>query len=380
MRTPGPVDPLTLRLVNTGADRGAGPRAGLKAGASVFVEVRERLGGELYRVAIGGRLVTASSAFPLEPGSTLRARVERSSEGLSLRVVARESAAAVARAAASPTASAGLPADPATRVAAAALLREGVSPEVRALARVRRAALRDAESGGESSDLAAKMEAKGMPADEEALAEVLSFFESRGSGAGGAGGGERREPERGGSAPAGRAPESSGLADLEGDFSLELPEDELPQGLARLFRAMATRAGGGCDSLSLFNHLRGPESSWVIVPFRFDLDAVAFNGGFRIQLPYVRGGPGRFEAFFKASRGPLAEDWSFFISFGGGRPPSLRIGMPKGKASGADASSRLDILARILAVNSCSVRSHERADPPFGAERGAERAGFDLDA
>jgi hypothetical protein len=380
MRTPGPVDPLSLRLVNTGADRGAG----LKAGASVFVEVRERLGSELYRVAIGGRLVTASSAFPLEPGSTLRARVERSSEGLSLRIVAREGAAAIAREAASSAASAGMPADPATRVAVAALLREGMAPEARALARVRRAALRDAESSGESSDLAAKMEAKGMPADEAALAEILSLFESSGGGAGGAGGeergGERREPERGGSAPAGRAPESGDSGDLEGDFSLELPEEELPQGLARLFRAMAMRAGGGCDSLSLFNHLRGPESSWVIVPFRFDLDAVAFSGGFRIQLPYVRGGPGRFEAFFKASRGPLAEDWSFFVSFGGGRPPSLRIEMPKGKTVGAAASSRLDVLARSLAVNSCSVRSHERGDLPLGAERGAERAGFDLDA
>jgi hypothetical protein len=376
MRTPGPVDP-SLRLVTTGADRGAGPAAGLKAGSFVLVEVRENLGGGLYRVAIGGRLVTASSTFPLEPGSRFKARVERSGEGLSLRLTPRESGAVAAREAVSSAALAGIPADPATRAAAAALLREGMAPEARALARVRRAVLRDAESGGEYGDLAAKMEAKLLPADEGPLAEILSLLEGRGEGAGGERRGEeKREREREGSAQAGRAPGAGEPGDLEGDFSLDLPEDEVPRRLAQLFRALAMRAGGGCDSLSLFNHLRGPECTWVIVPFRFDLDEVAFNGGFRIQLPYVRGGQGRFEAFFKASRGPLAEDWSFFVSFGGGRPPSLRIEMPKGSAAGIVARSQLDVLARSLAVHSCSVRSHERDDFPSGTFR----AGFDLDA
>jgi hypothetical protein len=377
MRTPGPLNP-SLRLVDAGADRGVGPRAGLKVGAFVTVEVRERLGGELFRVAIGARLVTASSAFPLEPGSTLRARVERSGEGLALRIVARESGAAIARdgAVAALAASAGLPNDPSTRVAAAALLREGIAPEARALARVRRAALRDSESGGEASDLAARMEAKGMPAEEGALGEILALLEGRG-GEGRGGSEKRREPEEGGGPPEDQALESGNWGELGEDLSFEVPEEEFPRRLAQLFRAMVARSGGGCDSLSLFNHLRGPEGSWLIVPFHFDADEVAFTGAFRIQLPYVRGGQGRFEAFFKASRGPRAEDWSFFVNFGGRQPPSLRIETPKEGAAGSAARVRLDELARSLAAHSCSVLAGDR-----GSERvvGSGRSGFDLDA
>jgi hypothetical protein len=395
MRTPGPVDP-SLRIVDAGAGRGPGREAGLKAGALVSLVVRERIGSELYRVSIGRELLTASSSTPLEIGSLLKARVEGS--GLLLRVLAsregpsstqggssagkrtnagdatsaafRAAAAgsAAARAAgaesaaaraASVLSAAGLPSDAAARSALAALLREGMAPEARALSRVRRAALREGEGSGEATELAARMEAKGMSAEDAALSEILSFMDGRGRGGrgkgeyrGGAGGGD--EP---GFPPA--EPPSSGAIDPDKDFRAELSEAELPRFLAGLLRAMASRPGGGCDSLSLFNHLRGPEGSWVIVPFRIDLDAVDFAGSFRIQLPYVRGGQGRFEAFFSASRGPSAEDWSFFISFGGGRPPSLRIEAPRGTAAESLARSRLGGLAAELAAHACSVRMGE---------------------
>lgn len=330
-------------------------------------------------MAIGGRLVTASSSVILEPGALLRARVERSGEGLLLRLAAkegREPAArdgAAARAAAALSA-AGLPSDPAARAAFAALLREGMAPDARALARVRRAALRDADSGGEEADLAAKMEAKGMPAEEEALGEILFLMEGRGGE--GEGGGEGKEPEPDARPPAGLAAEPFAPGDLDEDFSVELPEGELPRYLAALLRSLAMRQGGGCDSLALFNHLRSPEGSWVILPFRFDLDAVDFAGSFRIQLPYVRGGQGRFEAVFSASRGPSTEDWSFFVSFGGGRAPSLRIDAPRGAE--ARARSRVEALARSLAARSCSVRigGGDRGEEPSGAGV----AGLDFDA
>jgi len=196
MRTPGPVDP-SLRIVDAGAGQGAGQEAGLKAGALVSVVVRERLGSGLYRVSIGRELLTASSSFPLELGSTLKARVESSGSGLLLRLASQEGPALArdlspsAARAASALAAAGLPNDQAARSALAALLREGMAPEARSLARVRRAALRDGESGGEGTDLAAKMEAKGMSAEEAALSDILSFMDGRG------GGGRSRDDGRG---------------------------------------------------------------------------------------------------------------------------------------------------------------------------------------
>jgi hypothetical protein len=253
-----------------------------------------------------------------------------------------------------------------------------MAPEARSLARVRRAALRDGESGSEATDIAAKMEAKGMIAEDEAIDGILSFMGSRGGGGRGRGEGQgegrgdkgARLPREEGPSPGHAPPEA---VDPDNDFRADVPEGELPRFLADLLRSIASRSGGGCDPLSLFNHLRGPEGSWVIVPFRFDLDAVDFAGSFRIQLPYVRGGQGRFEAFFSASRGSSSEDWSFFIGFGGGRAPSLRIEAPRGGAAESLARSGLDTLAAELAAYSCSVRLGDR-----GGDHGA--GGLDLDA
>jgi hypothetical protein len=381
MRTPGPIDP-SLRLVDPGAGRGES----LKAGASVFVTVREQLGPGLYRVAIGPRLLTASSASLLETGSVLKARVERSGDGILLRLDSPGSRNARAESLARPGASAalsaaGLPDDAAARAALAALLREGAPPEARALARVRRAAIRDGGSGGEGSDFAAKMEAKGMPAEDSALAEMLSSLGGRGGGAEGGGDSRRgrdgsgEESGRGDRHGTGAGPAPSGAGALGEDFLAQVPETELPRFLAGLFRGMAMRVGGKGDTLSLFNHLRGREGSWVVVPFRVDLDAVEFAGSFRIQLPYVRGGQGRFEAVFSASRGSSPEDWSFFLNFGGGRAPSLRIVPPSGSASAPRARSRLGALSNRLAPHSCSVRLDARGGPP-----GAGVGGLDLDA
>jgi hypothetical protein len=229
------------------------------------------------------------------------------------------------------------------------------------------------------------MEAKLMPAEDGALTELLSLTSGGGGGrgdeGGGAAGGGGQTPERGGASPSSAGPEPLDPPDeLDRDFSLEFSEEELPRFLARLFRAMATRVGEGGEALSLFNHLRGPEGSWVLVPFRFDVDAVAFKGAFRILLPYVRGGPGRFEASFTASRGALAEDWSFFLSFGGSRPPSLRMEAPQGSAAGDAALARLGELARSLVPHSCSVRAvaRESGRAPFGSGEGP--GGLDFDA
>ena len=324
----------------------------------------------------------------------LKARVENSAGGILLRIASSQGGdEAGAAKMASVLAAAGLPNDPAARAALAALLSEGAAPEGRALARVRRAALRDGESGGDGADIAAKMEAKGMIADDAAVSEILSLLDGRGGGDRG-GGAWGREGRGGGQSPDGKGTETqaeerqaSGAeltppepVDPEKDFHAEVPEDELPRYLGALIRAIATRSGGEANALTLFNRLRGSEGSWVLVPFRFELDAVDFTGSFRIQLPYVRGGQGRFEAFFSASRGSSTEDWSFFAGFGGGRAPSLRIVPPSGGTAAGRARSSVDSLAALLAVHSCSVRIEDRSGDLGGAPSDAERAGFDLNA
>jgi hypothetical protein len=303
-------------------------------------------------VAIGPRLLTASSTTGLEPGTVLKARVERSGDAILLRIAARD----LRESAASALTTAGLPNDEAARAAVAALLREGIAPEARALARVRRAALREAAEGGEWTDLAANMEAKGIPAEGPALEGLAFFFDGGRGTADGGGSGDRKERQ------------GTELAE-----TLELIESELPSVLGALLRGLVIRTGGG-GPLTLFNHLRGPQGSWVFVPFRFALDAVDFSGGFRIQLPYVLGGYGLFEASFSASRGSASEDWSFFLTFGGGRASTLRIERPEG-CKGGFGGSLFDEFAAELVALSCSVRVSTR-----GASEVARDEGLDLNA
>ena len=363
MRTPGPNE-VSLKLADASA--GAGRGESLRAGALVSVVVRERIGPETYRVAIGPRLLTASSSAQFEVGTVLKARVERSGEAVLLRMLVRDPHAS----AASLLTAAALPNDPAARAAIAALLREGIAPEARALARVRRAAQREAADGGEWTDMAAKMEAKGIPAEGAALEGLMQGYGSAFSGG-------DQDPGKGTDRGGGRerdqktdVPNASRAFDPSRDFSQEVPEGELPELLGAVLRGLASRSGGD-GALALFNHLRGPEGSWVFVPFHFALDEVAFSGSFRLQLPYIRGGQGRFEADFSASRGSASEDWSFSLSFGGGRAPALRIeGSEAG--TGRVAGARIDELAAELSSLSCTVRFFTRRVAPAVKDLGLD--------
>jgi hypothetical protein len=377
MRNIGPNE-ASLRILDGSA--GAGRGESLKAGAFVSAQIRERLGPGLFSIAIGGRLFVASSAKPLEPGSILKARIERQGGEIILRASAGGFSPAEARvlsrvSAAALFSDAGLPADAASFSALAALLREGVAPESRALGRVRRAALLDS---GDRTELAARMEAKGIPAEGDALEGLLREYsgvqsEGRRGATGGRDFGDRGEADRE------RLHEGGEFDDLGRDIERIVPEPELRRVLAALLRDLATRSGAGSpggegESLALFNHLRGPEGSWVIVPFRFALDAVDFAGSFRIQLPYARGGAGFLEARFSASRGAFREEWAVDLGFGGGRASVLRIKPPEGRES-CLAGSAFDALGAELAALSCSVRGALRDE-----EGETGRGGLDLDA
>lgn len=232
------------------------------------------------------------------------------------------------------------------------------------------------------------MEAKGIASDGDALEGLIDACAAALSG-GGQGdarddAGQGGDPENGRDASAfdsGAGAEAATLGlDLGRDFERVVPEPELGRTLAALLRGLAVRAEGetGSETLVLFNHARGPEGSWVIVPFRFSLDAIDFAGSFRILLPYARGGSGRLEAVFTASSVAGLEEWGTYLSFGGGRASALRIDAPKGHEGAFEGP--LERLGAELATLSCSVRvgSGTASQGAVPSVRG--EAGLDLDA
>jgi hypothetical protein len=381
---------------------GAGPGKSLRAGAVISVEVLERLGPEVFRVSAGGLVMKASALAHLKPGSVFSARVERTETGFILRALPERGNSVQTLILRS-----GLSDDTYTRLALAALLREGLAPEARALGRVRRAgSLAEGGQEGEASDrrsIAARLEAKGIAA-EDAFVDAISSQGGAGQDAhSGSGEGEGEGEGRGREGREGERDDALGresrddtslgeerlervderledrarlpqALDLEKDFERSYSPARLPSALASLLRALSMRSGEGGDLLSLFNHLRGPEGSWIHLPFAFDLDSIAFAGSFRIKLPYVPGGPGRMEARFAASRrGEEGKrDWSLALRFGGFQRPALRIAVDDEKSFSA-AGRLLLSLEEELSAFECSV---SLADPYEEAEVG----GLDVDA
>jgi|GEM_PF-1543264 len=399
MKTAGPAD---ASFLVRGAEAGAGRGESLKAGAVVSIEVRERIGSDLYRIAAGPRLFTASSTAFLEPGALLRARVERSGDNLLLRILdaAGPRSAAVRDAAATALIKAGLPADDAARAALTALLGAGISPDGAALGRVRRAALRAqairalAEGSEDEAglvELAARMEAKGLVADEAALEAVATAGDGR-SGRGDGGSGKDREDR--GAGPQGRPvpdeTDPTAAFDLERDFERSIPEQDLAPFLGAFLKALVARTGqpsgdavespeAGSDVkgeyLGLFNHVKGRGGGWLLVPFRFALDSVDFAGNFRIQLPYVPGGPGRIEARFDASGSGAPRTWRASFSFGGGARAVVRVEAPSGEESPRFRSFFAAFEAE-MAASGCAAAFERK----LGRAGAGTDGGFDLDA
>jgi len=340
METRGPSQPDIVAIGAGRARSGAeAPGGGPRAGAVVSLRVLEGLGGDLYRIAAGPQSFTARSERPLAAGSVFPARVLRREGALVFQPLpSRRSSVG------SPPAASGFPSLPVSRNDAAALaapdrailaalLREGVRPSAESVERLRRA-LRRAGSPGvlgdeeASVDLAARMEAKGLPAADTAIDAILTGADGRQGHGGHDHGGRRERPEerKESRAPAGEggatvpiAPDMSPV-DASRALSLDVPEGELPALLGALIRGIVFRSGGEGTLLNLFNHAKGPDGGWIYAPFDFELDSIAFAGMIRLRLPRIAGGPGRIEADFAARREGGERRWSFGLDFGGGRP------------------------------------------------------------
>lgn len=336
----------------------AGSGATLRAGVSVSVTVLDRASPGLYRILAGGEILMARSEIPLDAGSILKARVEKSVgfSGLLLRLEPQPpSPVPPAPGLDALLSRLQLPVDASARVAAAALLAEGLAPTQASILRLRRAISGAASAGGKDAEeagspearLAARMEAKGL----EATPEALLALQSAGDGRSGSGHWGRKEEgeapddrkegegrrEGGGAGPAELSAAAEGSPDRSAageGCEILLPADRLAGSLGAFLRGLCMRTADAPDgaagdaTLGLYNHAKADEGGRIIVPFRFSLDSVAFAGSFHILLPYIVGGPGRLEARFRTGREGLGasgaedqvtEEWGFDLAFGSGK-------------------------------------------------------------
>jgi len=273
-----------------------------------------------------------------------------------------------------------------------------MSPDSGALGRVRRAALRAQGAGRDEAEglveLAARMESKGIAADDEALSALDRAGDGRGGGSGPGSGGDGQDGSASGHSrgeePGGFGREEPGLGleggfDLDRDLDLSIPSEGLPRALASFLKALATRiapssdaelaatALSDADRLGLFNHAKGRDGGWILLPFRFALDSVAFKGGLRIQLPCIPGGRGRIEARFDAETGDSGRAWSASLAFGGGARAALVIRAPE-DMRGRRFRSRFESFARELAALGCAASAGREG------EAGIVPGGVELDA
>lgn len=310
----------------------AGPGT-LQAGVSISVTVLEDLGQGLWKVAAGGRLLTARAETLLQPGAKFLARVEIGPDGesLLLRIQEAPQGAAGPRGFDSLVRDAGLPLDAAGRWAASALLSMGQKALAPVLARVRRAVLSEGDLDPKSMEaragLAASLEAKGLAASPEAVDALFGLSQGSVGEDGGGSGGEAQSRNPG---------------QPTGEVERQIPSEEVEAALSAYLRDLclsvsqdseASLGRGKEGLLGLFNHARGTLGGSILIPFAFSLDAIAFSGNFRILLPYMAGGPGRIEARFTATdREGLKESaWAFDLGLGG-KAPQLSLLEARGEA------------------------------------------------
>jgi len=386
----------------------AGSGAMLRAGVSVSVTVLDRASPGLYRILAGGEVLMARSEVHLEAGSILKAKVEKLTglSGLLLRLEPQPPSQGAAMPGLDALLSRlQLPSEAATRLAASALLAEGLAPTQASILRVKRALAaippsvgKDGEEAGSpEARLAARMEAKGLEARPEALSSLQAASDgSFGSGQEGQGR-EGQDPDDrrgqgdglGEEALVSEADGASERSDASGLVEMSLPSEGLARSLGAFLRGLCMRSaaasgGAGDATLGLYNHARADAGGRIIVPFRFSLDSVAFAGSFHILLPYIVGGPGRFEARFRTGRegleasgaeSPEGAEWRFDLAFGSGKA-RLVLGRPGGPDGHSQAGRAFEELftefAASLSEAGCTVTM-------AGAEADAGE-GVDLDA
>jgi hypothetical protein len=260
----------------------ASARSGLRlrSGDFVSVEVVRRLTGGKWEVSIQGRLLPARTRVELFPGQRLRAQVFL--EGRQVRLRLSEPAGSPVR---ELLARAGLPADAASEAIAVALLRSGLSANPRNVGQARELLERLRLDPRRFSRLVALLLEKGIDIRSAGVADLLAVL---GHGQGEAGEDSRRFRRR----------QTKGQ----------------PQDVAEALRGIVEEAEAQ-SGLQVFNHLRGRDGSWVIVPYSLSFDpGERIDGSIRLLYDDVGRTTTRAVVTARVERGGRASAlWSFRI-------------------------------------------------------------------
>jgi hypothetical protein len=222
-----PLHP-TLRL-------GAGIPSGLRSGELVSVQVLKRLSGSKWAVGIKGRVVPAVSDLKLVSGQRLRARVQMQDGRVLLRLqeTRSESLDGLLR-------RAGLPLEPDVRQIVDSFLRSGLGIRNEQVNQARRLLERTRLAPRRFARLIALAAEKGIDLQSPGLEELLPLL-----GYGEGGEGRRRYNGR-------RMPDQQ-----------QQLQDELGEAL------LDPEGREGDSALPVFNHLRGRDGTWLVIPFHF---------------------------------------------------------------------------------------------------------------
>jgi hypothetical protein len=218
-------------------------------------------------------------------------------------------------------------------------------------------------SAEDRAEAAARLESKGLASSGEAVDALLGLADGSREGA----------HEGGGQGSPGSQPPGAGLLP-DPDVDPEGFARELGRFIKKLCTAAADDASAGM--LGLANHARSRGEDLLEIPFHFSLDRVAFAGSFRILLPYMPSGPGRFDARFIVSREGEEEGargapsgWAFSLRTGGAEGKKLLVLFPPSRV----AERLLPAFRAELERMGCAVK--------FGGQAGPEPSGkIDLDA
>jgi hypothetical protein len=294
------------------------------------VKVIKRLAGNKWAVGIRGRVLPAVSEVELSPGQRLRALVRVHQGRVTLKISGEASDAIqdlIIRQ--------GLRADALMERIVAAFLRSGltVAPERLQLAhRLLRRSKLDTKA---FTRLLAIVLEKGIDPHSRGLEQLLALLGYGEQESGGRRGGKR-----------------------------QMPTD--PEKLARQLQEELEHSGEGeGSSLQVFNHLRGSEHTWIIIPFDYTHEhSGRIFGTIRLRYQPRRQQTDRLIVMARAESGAK---WSFLLN-NGGEPRLFIFGDPPQK--GRKVKAELDVL--LLKLQNLGVKSDDtiREDGNFD--------GFDL--
>ncbi len=250
----------------------------LRSGDFVSVQVLRHLSGNRWAVAVAGKVLAAESGLSLKPGQRLRAVVQAAGGRIVLRLTEGED---------NPVRGLllreGIQADAAAERITAALLRTGLTVRPATVKQLRRVLERLRLPPRRFARVLAILLEKGIDPDSPGVERLVAVL---GGEEGGADSESRRRGRR---------------------------KRESPREVAAALRRQSLRADeGSAGPLPLFNHLRGGEESWMVVPFAM---LGGLHGTLRFLWSYAAGAAGKPELrrLVVVVRRPEAEEWTFVL-------------------------------------------------------------------